>query len=198
MDFSKLFYDLHGKEESPFVLHPDLNRYNDFDYKGELDKDKVFRYVNYLYSEETPLAKKFKDDILERKKEAAKLAEIKITKQNQDALFSLYDPGVLSMVMRFLIMQRSLIWASIVSNETVYWENTRQINEPLQGEDEKKRLEASKVKGALLGENYTIQDRLSTLYKELVRDDKELLKKLKSVDVVMCTPESIALINRRF
>lgn len=113
MDFSKLFYDLHGKEESPFVLHPDLNRYNDFDYKGELDKDKVFRYVNYLYSEETPLAKKFKDDILERKKEAAKLAEIKITKQNQDALFSLYDPGVLSMVMRFLIMQRSLIWAPI-------------------------------------------------------------------------------------
>lgn len=198
MDFSNLFYDLHGKEGDPYELYPELKIMPDFNYTGEFDKGKLIRYINYLYSEGTPLFKKYRDDLPARKKEALRLSGIEINKRTEEGIINLFDNGVLAMVVRFLSMQKSIVWTSIITNQSSYWENIRHINEPLQGDDEKKKLEAANTKQKLLDNNQSIQDRLITLYKEFYKDDKELSKRMSDVDFLMTTPEQIAVIIRRF
>lgn len=197
MDFSQLYYDLHGKKESPFSLYPELNDVEDFKFCPDFDKDSIIRYINYMYSKDTPLFKRYKN-APERKKQSAILAGITINPKVDDGVFSLRDKYVLRMVLRFLAIQNDKTWSSIVENEQRYYDNLRILLQPLDEDDEKKRVETAKNKDALSDANSKIYDRLKTLYKELVSDDKSLEEAIKKIDVVRTTPEEIALIERLF
>lgn len=81
-DFSKLMLKVRivPQEKSLLKVFPELNKHQEFKVKFDnLNRNKVIRYVVYMYDKNTPLRKKF-PDILRRKVEAAKEAGFKINK----------------------------------------------------------------------------------------------------------------------
>lgn len=78
---SGLFIDVDKFEEKDDLIDksPLLKRYEEFSlFKGtpgeELNRNKVIRYINLLYSAKSDLVRTYKDDLQIRKEEAAKIA----------------------------------------------------------------------------------------------------------------------------
>jgi len=85
-DFSKLMFKVRTipLERSLLRAFPELGKHPEFKVKFDnINKDKLIRYVIYMYDRNTPLRRKF-PDILRRKVEAAKEAGFKI---NEVGLF---------------------------------------------------------------------------------------------------------------
>jgi hypothetical protein len=195
MNFNNLFWNIHGKKGKVETLYPEVLYYKEFALYEHRHKENVLRYMNYLYSAESPLIKKYRDNVDLRRKEAAKLAELSPTQIERD-IFELKDTAFLLMVVRFLSIQKNVLWSNIVSNEQTFAENLRIILEPLTGDDEKKRLESTKLKAHLIDVNKSIQNNLTVYYKEFFKEDELLQEKSKMIDMLMTTPEEIALIKR--
>jgi hypothetical protein len=209
-DFGNLFLPIQefGDNEDVLFRLPHLKKWSEFcDFggtpDGELNRDKVFRYMNLLYSSGSKLINTHRHNLGARKEEAAIKAGFDLKKkgirdQVQHDLFEVKNPKILKMIMRFLILQKNPLWSSIVTTEQCHAEYQLIIMDPLSPEDEKKRTDAAKNKAFLMAECDKMLIRLKGYYKDLFGDDDDLQEAYKNTDLMLTSPEEIATINRRF
>jgi len=196
LDFSTLHYNIHGAKKPVIELYPNIKQYPELVSPGI--SDKLLRYIIYLYSEGSPLIKKFKDNLVERKSEAMKLAGMKLTEDTKTCYFDFKDPEFTSAVVRFLTIQKNGLWSNIVTNEQLQSENMAIVIGATMLTDDKKIAETAKLKSTLLDINGQITDRLNGYYKEFFKSDTALQNAAKSVELKLTTPEMIATISRDF
>lgn len=194
IDYTTLYWNIHGAKKSIFELYPILNIYPEFKEISE----KELKYVIYLYSQDTPLTKLHKDNLGARKQEALKLAGIKFTEDIQVRLFDFKDPAFTASVVRFLAIQNNGLWSNIVVNQQAFNENISIIMAATTLTDDKKITETAKLKSQLLEMNGQIADRLNGYYKTFFRNDIALENEGKKVELRLMTPEAIASIERSF
>lgn len=209
-DYGQLFLPIQDLAENEDILFrfPHLKKWSEFDDfggtpEGELNRDKVFRYTNLLYSSGSKLIRKHKHNLVARKEEAAIIAGFDLKKKSlkdkvQNDLFEVRNQKVLKIIMRFLILQKNPLWSLIVTTEQCFYEYQEIIMGALFEEDEKKKGDAAKNKAFLMAECDKMSLRLKGYYKDLFGDDEDLLNAFKDTDLMLTSPEEIATINRRF
>lgn len=209
-DYGQLFLPIQDFEENEDILFrlPHLKKWSEFAEfggtpAGELNRDKVFRYMNLLYSSGSKLINTHRHNLGARKEEAAILAGFDLKKKTikekvQNDLFEVRNPNILKMIMRFLILQKNPLWSSIVTTEQCFSEYQEIIMDALSRDDEKKRTDAAKNKAFLMTECDKMLVRLKSSYKELFGDDDDLQLAYKNTDLMLTSPEEIATINRKF
>ena len=139
------------------------------------NKDKVIRYLVYMYDENTPLIKE--RDLFNRKKMAAKLAGFKSPKDKKlfMDLAEFKSEEYVRILFNMLKAQRNMLWCKIVSNEAFFFECNESLLTELSGDDgEKKTLESLQKKAALAKEMDVIHARLKGYYNELAASDEQV------------------------
>lgn len=209
-DYGQLFLPIQDFPENEDILFrlPHLKKWPEFaDFggtpAGELHKEKVFRYINLLYSTGSKLINTHRHNLAARKEEAAivagfNLKQKAIREHVVHDLFEVRNPAILKMIMRFLILQKNPLWSSIVTTEQCFAEYQEIIMDALSRDDEKKRTDAAKNKAFLMTECDKMLIRLKASYKELFGDDDDLQLAYKNTDLMLTSPEEIATINRKF
>ncbi len=209
-DYGNLFLPIQelGENEDVLFRLPHLKKWSEFsDFggtpDGELNRDKVFRYVNLLYSSGSRLIRKHRNNLNARKEEAALAAGFDLKKKSErdkveKDLFQVKNEKVLKMIMRFLILQKNPLWSSIVTTESAFYEYQEIILDPLSKEDEKKRTDAAKNKSVLMEECDKMLSRLKLYYQEFFGDDADLHQAYKDTELILTSPEEIATVNRKF
>jgi hypothetical protein len=198
LDFSGLYWNAHNTKKPLVDLYPEINQYPELRYGGIYKQDSILKYINYLYSEGTPLIKKFKDNLLARKTEALKLAGIKLNDHVKSDLFEFKDPEFTKAVVKFLAIQNNPLWANIVVDNQFMEDNMLIVlSQSLDGKD-KDIAQTAKIKGDLLRINSEVRDRLTGYYKEFFKNDTALQNAAKKVEFRATNPESVAKINRDF
>ncbi len=198
LEYGNLYWNCHGSKKTVTELYPEIDSYPEFQYGGIYNRDKLLRYINYLYSESTPLIKKFKDNLLARKTEALKLAGLKLTKDVENDIFSFKDPDFTRMVVKLLAIQKNYLWANIAVNEQLIADNMAIVlSSSFEGSD-KDVAQTAKIKGDLLKTNGEVADRLNGYYKEFFKGDTALQLAAKSVEFRAVTPEGVASVERAF
>lgn len=198
LDFTGLHWNAHNAKKPLAELYPDINNYPELRYGGIYDSNKILKYINYLYSEGTPLTKKFKDNLLVRKTEALSLAGLKLTEQAKSDLFQFKDPGFTKAVVKFLAIQKNELWANIMVDSQFLEDNMLIVlSQSMDGKD-KDIAQTAKIKGELLKINSDVRDRLTGYYKEFFKSDIELERAGKKIEFRATKPEDIAKINRDF
>jgi len=206
-EFKDLFLKIHNIAGDPLQLSPSIRKYEEFTSyggtpEGMLNRDKVIHYINYMYSERSPLIKNFRDNLGERKLNAAKMAGFDSKEINgdkvKDELFDLKEEKVFKMIMTFIKIQKNTLLSSIVTAEQALYEFHGIIAKPLQSTDEKDVTIAAKNKSAILKECDEIRERLKGYYKEFFGDNDDVARVYKSSDLMLTTPEEISTINRKW
>lgn len=198
LDFSGLYWNAHTAKKPLVELYVEINQYPELRYSGIYDSNKILKYINYLYSEGTPLTRKFKDNLIARKAEALKLAGLKQTKDLESDLFQFKDQAFTKAVVKFLAIQKNELWANIVV-DTQFLEDNMLIvlTQSMDGKD-KDIAQTAKIKGDILKINSEVRDRLTGYYKEFFKNDTALQDAAKKIEFRATTPEQVAKINRDF
>lgn len=208
-DFKSLRYNL-SKVDSDVLNSRQgrgLSKIESFTSCNRSDKDKLIKYIVFLYSKESPLIKNYKD-VGVRMREAAKLAGYDLD-SDATLLEKLYrfeigtvdpktdedeysenpdDLSFVTMVIGYLRHQNDLTWAMIVSNEQTFYEYQEALVQSVdQFKNDKDKLSAIQVKTKLMEDSDAIAERLEKYYKKVFSED-EIVKKVKQV----YTPEMMA------
>lgn len=215
-DFKSLRYNLSHVESD--VLNSrqgrGLSKIESFSSCKRPDKDKLIKYIVFLYSKESPLVRNYKD-VGVRMREAAKLAgydlgidatlldklyrfEIGMTEApedwdyEEDGYFNSEelpeDLEFVTMVIDYLRHQNDLVWAMIVSNEQTFYEYQEALVQSVNlFKNDKDKLSAIQVKTKLMEDSDAIAERLEKYYKKVFTED-EIVKRVKQV----YTPEMMA------
>ena len=198
LDFTGLYWNAHNAKKPLVELYPEINNYPELRYAGIYDSNKILKYINYLYSEGTPLTKKFKDNLLSRKAEALRLAGLKQTKDVENDLFQFKDQAFTKAVVKFLAIQNNPLWSNIVVDQQFMEDNMLIVlSQSLDGK-EKDIAQTAKIKGDLLRINSEVRDRLTGYYKEFFKNDMALENSAKKIEFRATTPEQVAKLNRDF
>jgi hypothetical protein len=155
------------------------------------DKDKLIRYIIYMYDKSSPLVKRY-NNLDRRKQEAAHLAgytqddpSLKTYKDFQDQEFS-------DMVVDFLIYQNNYTWTMLVSNEQTFYEFQKTLlQESSMIRNDKDKINAIASKSKLMEESDKIVERINSYYKQVFVEDK-LIETAKRV---ASSPEEMARIS---
>jgi DNA-binding XRE family transcriptional regulator len=194
-----LFIDVSNVDEKEDLVNrfPLLKRYEEFStFEGtpgkELNRNKVIRYINLLYSAKSGLVKMYKDDLAIRKEEAAKFAgfEKKEMAQVEKDLYELNNEKVVKMIMRFLLIQNVRLWTTICSIEQSFYQTNKLLMSPL-GQDYGDAVKQKPLRAELIDMN----QQLDALYDKMFNDNSDVKKKLDSNDELRrhLNPEQVAL-----
>jgi hypothetical protein len=180
-------FDVLSVDEGQNVLYnlPDLKRLDSFvEYPGspggELNQDKVIKYVVLLYSEDSILNKRPAIDLPDRKLMAAEYAGFERNKNGEfevdvvEKLFNLNSFETLRMIHEFLIFQKKHLWTEICTLEQEYDEFIRLRLEPVSDEKDNQTLAAAERKGKLRKDCKDIRTELISLYKEFFTDNSDV------------------------
>jgi hypothetical protein len=173
-----LFIDLTGVDEKEDLVNkfPLLKRYEEFSKfegtpGGELNRNKVIRYINLLYSAKSQLVRIYKDDLLIRKEEAARLAgfEKKEMSKVETDLFNLQNEKIMKMIMRFLIIQNVRLWTVICSIEQSFYNNNELLMSPFQDDEDKDKNSTAVKQKQIRMELIEMIEQLDSLYLMTIR-----------------------------
>ena len=163
-DFNKLIVNVRSvsKERSLLRAFPELAKHSEFKVQFEkLNKDKVIRYVIYMYDRNTPFRKKY-PDILKRKLEAAKEAGFKISDEGLfedevEVLLRGENSKVNNMVCAYTRIYKNFKYSFFVTMEEIFYSLMRTI-----------------IDGELknIGELKKTQKELDETMNDLLNDDK--------------------------
>ena len=198
LDFTGLYWNAHNAKKPLIELYAEINQYPELRYTGIYDSNKILKYINYIYSEGTPLTKKFKDNLLARKSEALNLAGIKSTEQVKSDIFYFKDKEFTKAVTKFLAIQKNQLWSGIIVNEQLAEDNMQIILSPSMDGKDKDVAQTAKIKGELLKLNAEVKDRLDGYYREFFKNDIALQNAAKKIDFRATNPEQVAKISREF
>jgi hypothetical protein len=196
---SGLFIDVDNVDEKEDLVNrfPLLNRYEEFSkFAGtpgdELNRNKVIRYINLLYSAKSDLVRTYKDDLQIRKEEAARIAGFE---KKEMARVEFENEKIVKMIMRFLIIQNTRLWTTICSIEQSFYQTSELLMSPidLAGEDKDKYGAAVKQK-PLRAEMIDMTQQLESLYDKMFNDNADVKKKFDKDDELRrhLSPEQVA------
>jgi hypothetical protein len=191
-DFASLTFPIHNIEKDVIKKVPRLELIKSFkEYKGDF-KDKVIKYICYLYDPNSPL-KEFFPDMSRRKEQAATLSgfdlEDKRFKDIVEAVMSLKNKGVLLMIDEYLRFVNSRTWSMIVSNEETFYEYQSKLLRSVEAERDKDLLQALQIKGKIMEDLDNINERLEKYYLKLYAGDEDLVKTITTRRTI--TPENL-------
>lgn len=199
-----LFLDVNNLDEKEDLVNrfPLLKRYEEFhSFEGtpgnELNRNKVIRYINLLYSEKSELVRTYKGDLQIRKEEAARIVgfEKKEMEKVGNDLYRLNNEKILKMVMRFLVIQNVRLWTTICSIEQSFYRTSELLMSPMDKETEDKDKYAAAVKEKpLIAQLIDMTEQLDSLYDKMFNDNTDLRSKLDKDDELRrhLNPEQVA------
>jgi hypothetical protein len=198
INLSAIKFPVHTIAHGTDLLHkyPELATIDFFQQYPNADRNYVIRYIIYLYDPAYEMQKKYLDlkirkekcsDLagFERNDSTGKFKEAKVYK-----IMLLSDIEVGKMIFAFLKYLNNREWSQIVVNEQIFEEYTRLLMKPIDGDDDKKILEAANVKSKLREECKTIIEDLDKFYKLFYGDDPALKNTIKKKPV---RPETMIL-----
>lgn len=196
MKYDSLVLPIHGIEFKDIVAEfPQLKRHPEF-HASLADKDKIIRFINYVYSANSEIVKTYKDDIPTRKDESAILAGLKVTADLKERLFMLKDDIITNMVVRFLIMQNNKLWTVINMKEQLFEQNILQVMQLSSSDDkEKDKVETQKKKNELITQNDKITKELEGDYEKLFQSNPDVefvFQKKEEIRLNFTSPENVA------
>jgi hypothetical protein len=207
-EYKDLMFPLAGVRYDAWTEYKMLNKYFPElgNYDGPLNKQIIIRYINYFYSVKTPLLKKFREDVVSRKKEALRLAAKDVDEDYskkleyyEEGLHKLKEPVILEAVVRFLSMQRHNLYSSIVIAENRFSELQEVLLDPITKEtgtkEEGQRLAAIKNKSQLQRDLDETKRLLEGYYKEFFQDN-DAVEAYQNTPAFMISPEIIAKTER--
>lgn len=191
-DFASLTFPIHNIAKDVIKNVPRLELIPSFkNYKGT-SKDKVIKYICYLYDPNSPL-KEFFPDMSRRKEQAATLAGFDLednrTKDIIEGMMSLKNKGVLIMIDEYLRFVNSRTWSMIVSNEETFYEYQSKLLRSVEAERDKDLLQALQIKGKIMEDLDNINERLEKYYLKLYAGDEDLVKTITTRRSI--TPENL-------
>ena len=198
LDFTGLYWNAHNAKKPLIELYAEINQYPELRYTGIYDSNKILKYINYMYSEGTPLTKKFKDNLFARKSEALKLSGIKINEQVKSDIFDFKDYEFVKAVVKFLAIQKNELWTNIVVDTQFIENNTLIVLTQSSDGKDKDIAQTATIKGSILKINNDVRDRLVGYYKEFFKNDIALQNAAKKIDFRATNPEQVAKISREF
>lgn len=199
-----LFIDVNNIDDKEDLVNrfPILKRYEEFSsFEGtpgdELNRNKVIRYINLLYSAKSELVRIYKDDLAIRKEEAAKIAgfEKKDMSRVSEDLFQLKNEKIVKMIMRFLVIQNVRLWTTICSIEQSFYRTSELLMSPMDKETEDKDKYAAAVKEKpLRAEMIDMTEQLDSLYDKMFNDNADIKSKHDKDDELRrhLNPEQVA------
>lgn len=191
-DFVSLTFPIHNIDKDVIKNVPRLELIKSFkEYKGNY-KDRLIKYICYLYDPNSPL-KEFFPDMSRRKEQAAILAgfdlEDNSTKDIVSDMMSLKNKGVLLMIDEYLRFVNSRTWSMIVSNEETFYEYQSKLLRSVEAERDKDLLQALQIKGKIMEDLDNINERLEKYYLKLYAGDEDLVKTITTRRTI--TPENL-------
>lgn len=179
-----LFIDIYSAEEKEDLTNkfPLLKRYEEFtsfegSMGGELNRNKVIRYIVILYSSKSDIVKTYKDDLQIRKEESALYAgfEKKEMAQVDNDLYQLKNEKIVKMIMRFLLIQNVRLWTTICSIEQSFYQTSALLMSPFDQEGQHKDKYGAAVKQKpLRAEMIEMTSQLDGLYDKMFNDNADL------------------------
>lgn len=184
-DFRAMFFPVHGKKSIERVKNLDLV---DTDCLPSDHKDRVVKYLAYMYDKDSPLPKKIVD-LDARKAQALELSGARsLPSHFIENLLSLSDPRIRQVVHQMLKVQRHRMWHQLVTNEMYFYELQERMLEPIEEEQDKRDIEAIEKKNRLSEISEELDKKITRLYEQYYGDDIESI-----IQEDNCfTPESIA------
>lgn len=150
------------------------------------------KYIIFVYDKQSPFVVEHR--VLQERKKAV-LAFVGLNESRfesqMNACLDLSDELIVDALSDYLKWQDDYIWAMILQNEEVFYNNQKQI---LQGvsalNKDTDRLKASEYQSKLLDFNEKIQKRIKTLWAEFTGNDPEAEAKIKERKPL--SPETMA------
>ncbi len=163
----------------------ELQQYEEFARYPSKDRNFVIRYVAYAYDPESPFVKNSTSELSKRKEVAADQAGFERNAKTGKFAESVYEmmdfknEDVNKMIFCYLRILNNYTWVQITTDEQLFWEYTKLLNDPLKNDDEKKLMETANIKGKLREERNKIKQDLDKYYKEFYGDNTDLQEKVK-------------------
>jgi len=152
-DFENLLFPVHTLTMSMniFDTFPSLLDYDEFGKKlpPEIPINKVFKYIVYVYDKKSPFYNQI-DDIITRKKEAAKEVEFLLTEEGEfcsevKSVLNCENKNVNAMILRYCRMQSKEFTNIVASNEAFYQINLQLLSNGEGGSDTKEKATLDKL-----------------------------------------------------
>lgn len=154
--------------------------------------DVCLIYVYYFYNKESEFLTKYPD--VEKRKEACLKEALEGSKpgktvlgQLKSALFDVSDKDLSFFIIEYCRLQRSRVWDMIIANEQAFFEYNKLLLAPIieEGND---LLKGAELKGKLMKDMESIDERLTRYYDLLFPHSKNIEVEIKPI-----SPESIAM-----
>ena len=194
-DFNQMRFNVYEvKAKTDLNNHFRLDKlFDSFAEYGDADRNKVTKYIFYMYDPKSPLIQYF-TDISKRKAEASALAGFD-HKKDEDRLKELYmlnEDKVANMVIEFLRYINIRVWTMIVSSEETFYEYSQALlDKVLNVNNDKDRLSAVQTKSKIMEDMDAIDARLVKYYRTLYGEGEVA----DAVRRKGTSPEDIALGN---
>lgn len=169
-EFDRMLVNPNGKNfEKDSVLQSIFGKINSQDIP-------MVKYVLLMYDSQSPLRKKIAD-LVERKKEAASMAELK----EYQGLFDLSDERLVGLVNKFLRFQNNRLWAILATQEELLWQYQSELLKPINVyKGDKEKLQGLEVKGKLMNDIDTMLRRCETYETTIFGDNTQGKDKIVS------------------
>lgn len=191
-DFESMTFPIHNVKGDVIKKVPSLTFIESFVSYGGEHKNKVIKYICYLYDPNSPL-KEFFPDMSRRKEQAAILSGFNLDdnrfKDMVIAMMSLKNEVVVVMIDEFLRFVNNRVWSMIISNEETFYEYQRKLLRNVTADRDKDLLQALQIKGKIMEDLDNINERLEKYYLKLYAGDEDLVKTITSRKSI--TPENI-------
>jgi len=146
--FSQLIFPIHEVTGDVLKAVPELARIKQFQSFESDDRDKLFKYICYMYDRNSELIREYKD--LQARKEAA-LHEAGFAREKNGEYppevkdyISFNDTEVRNLVFAFLFYVHDMAMTMISYSEQMFYENVQLIMQPLLGHKEVDEYETYK------------------------------------------------------
>lgn len=191
----------HGEEL--LIKFPELKQIKVFSECRSADRNRIIRYICYMYDPGSPLQVEYQD-LQARKEKAAEDAGFERNKkglwpesvQNIFDVIDTEDVLITEMIFEFLRIINDKTWAIIKVNEVNFWECSRMLLDNIGGKDSKQKLEAANLKTKLREELGSISRDMEQQMKKMFGEE-EKIQELAKEKLKRITPETIVSLNGR-
>ena len=192
-DFVKMKYNPHPVKNNVDLMDEFkvLRSIQSFVECTSAEKNKIIRYIMYMYDPGSPLIKSYTNP-LERKEAAINLSYFDLKKDEEiiTQLTDLSNKEYARMINDYLIkipIDNGRLWSMIVTSEQTFYEFQKALLSEVVSDTDKDHLSAIAIKSKLVTESEIIHGKLKVYYKELFGDgdDGNKIKGSKT------TPESM-------
>lgn len=186
-DFSKISYrvDELTDVQDPFEAFPIFQKYPEFHEKIPLPRDKVLKYIVYVYDRYSPLMEELQD-LFKVKVRAAELAGFKRNNKNVfprqvEDLFLCVDENICAMIVRYITLNKSVEYSEYAVLSESYFIQSKNLL--LTTEPDIKNLQVTKKGIVEAREELLSGDSMETLRKQLFRFYLEDKLELRPEDI---------------